>query len=154
MRASRPQRTRSHAEAPSGPVPPGTNCAMQNARGAVSGRHGAARRAVGVAAHQRHVISVEEDLVQPRHALSLGRDLTARGRRQAWGIVRLAKADEKKKRCCHALLGDVLEHHVHIVVEAAQRSDQLLVAAHNHPHAAANTFIDELCGVHAHSHSG
>ena len=45
-----------------------------------------------------------------------------------------------------ALFGHVLEHHVDVVVEAAQRSHNLLVASHDHPHARADALVDNLCG--------
>jgi hypothetical protein len=53
---------------------------------------------------QRDVVAVEQNLIELRDALALRRDL---------------------------VLGHVLEHHVDVVIEAAQRADQLLVAAHN-----------------------
>jgi len=42
-----------------------------------------------------------------------------------------------------ALFGHILEHHVDVVVEAAQRADNLLVAAHNDPHPRADALVDQ-----------
>lgn len=45
----------------------------------------------------------------------------------------------------HLQLGDVLENHVDVVVEAKQCPTEFLVALHHDPYPGANTFVDEFC---------
>mgnify|MGYP003688064931 CR=1 FL=1 len=47
----------------------------------------------------------------------------------------------------HLLLRYVLEHHVYVVVKAAQRAHKLLVATHHNPYPRANALINKLCRV-------
>jgi hypothetical protein len=44
-----------------------------------------------------------------------------------------------------SLTRHVVQHHVHVIVEAAQRADNLLVVLHQDPYFAANALVNQLC---------
>ena len=46
------------------------------------------------------------------------------------------------------LLGDVLQHHVDVDVEAAEGADELLVPLHDHPDLGPDAPVDQLCSPH------
>ena len=84
-----------------------------------------ARRARG-RAHQRDVVAVEENRVEPSYPLALRGDLAATAARAvcAWGSRRSAGGvpgaarGQSRGSGVHALFRHVLEHHVDVVVEA------------------------------------
>jgi len=85
-----------------------------------------ARRARG-RAHQRDVVAVEEDRVQPSYPFALRGDLAATagqravcawGSRRSAGGVPGAARGQSRGSGVHALFRHVLEHHVDVVVEA------------------------------------
>ena len=95
---------------------------------------------------QRYVVPVEQDLVQLGDPLALRCDLAAKRRARGGlgghgraGFVGGGGAAARRG----ALFGHILEHHVDVVVEAAQRADNLLVAAHNDPHPRADALVDQ-----------
>ena len=44
-----------------------------------------------------------------------------------------------------ALFCHILQHHVDVVIEAAQRADELLVTTHDNVQPRPDAFVDELC---------
>ena len=50
------------------------------------------------------------------------------------------------------LLGDVLQHHVDVDVEAAEGADELLVPLHDHPDLGPDAAVDQLCSPHRSAH--
>ena len=108
-----------------------------------------------MAAHQGDVVAVEEDLVELRHALTLGGDLTATEGARAIS-VRVVICDAPRAHGSRArrawpaggggaLFGHVVQDHVHVVVEPSQGADQLFVATHHDPYSRADAFVDQLC---------
>jgi hypothetical protein len=43
------------------------------------------------------------------------------------------------------LFGDILQHHVHVVVVPLQHTRHLLVALHDDPQPTADALVDQLC---------
>ena len=51
------------------------------------------------------------------------------------------------------LLGDVLQHHVDVDIEAAEGADKLLVPLHDHPDLGPDAPVDQLCSPHRSAHA-
>ena len=66
------------------------------------------------------------------------------------GVVSLSKYAQVQQNnnlgsfCYHSLFSDIFKDHVHEVIKAQQRSNQLLVRFHDYVYAATNTFINQL----------
>lgn len=67
--------------------------------------------------HHRDVVPIEENLFQLCNASPFGRLL---------------------------ILGDILQHHVHIVVKSQQRPHNLLVVLHYYVDSGSDTFVHQL----------
>ena len=73
------------------------------------------------------------------------RACSAREREVCGRLARPAGQPPRWWRRAGALFGHVLEHHVHVVVEAAQSPNNLLVAAHDRPDPRSDALVDQLC---------
>lgn len=127
-------------------MPPRPRARRQAQAAATARQHKVSKAHARRRAHHSDVVAVQQDCVELRHAPPLRRALAAqmKGVRERWRAQRRARtgalglcpswaraARAGPPASGRALLRHVLEDHVDVHVEAAQRAHQLLLALHN-----------------------